>query len=220
MAYQLLQSNERSGNSSTEEYIVVLYPNTASEDSICANDLNSAHTDVGEQLLDDNTCYKYEVWISYEHPRLNDSDNLTMYNQWLNYSGPNNKENVRGCHLCVGSQNIGGRAESPNDGGAWNWSQDAILGWGSADYYKSLSVQEVFHAYINEANPTIQSMIPGNDEHDLGSVYSNNASTPMAAGYPNSQQSGTCSSSYSASTWTETLNTCERDGIKATSDAA
>ncbi|WP_248910862.1 hypothetical protein [Halocatena marina] len=193
-----------------------MYPNTQNEDYTAENYVADALDYTGQQLLDIDACKEYNIYISYEHPNLNDGANYDFYSSWQSYS----KTSDQGCHLCVGGENIGGRAESPNDPGAWNRAQDAVVGWGGVEYYKSLAIQEVFHTYINDSNPTVQSMIPGTNEHDLGSTYSNNNATPMAAGYPESQQSGSCWSNNTANNWTRLLNQCERDGVKATSDSA
>ncbi|MDG5777096.1 hypothetical protein VB773_21115 [Haloarculaceae archaeon H-GB2-1] len=189
MAYQLICSGNDWSNSNTNNFQVLLYPNTWEENDIAENDVADALDYVGQQLLDIDACEQYNVYISYEHPNLYDGSNWDFFSVWRNYDRPS----YHGCHLCVGGENIGGRAQSPYNPGAWNDDLDAVVGCGGEQYYKNVAIQEVFHAFIDDSNPTVQSLIPGWEEHDLGSTYSNYSATSMATGYPESQDSGHCS---------------------------
>lgn len=220
MSYTKLESETFLHNSSDEAFVVYLYPNTSSMDSVCENEVADAMDNVGSQLLNNDSCVSYEVWISYEHPGLTTSNRSDFWDAWTSYSGPNDRETRQGTHLCVGDADIGGLASNPTNPGAWNDSYDAVSGWTSPGYYTNITVMETLHPYIDHTLDAVDDLTATDDEHELGHVYLDGEATPLATGYPNDQESGGCQSTASVSAYTRDLNSCEMDALDATSESA
>lgn len=224
MSYTHLIGETMRFNDSDETFKVYLYPNTSFEDTICEEDITDALSNLGGQLLGNESCESYSIYISYEHPDF-PSESLTLselFDDWRAYSGPNDRDTVQGAHLLVVSQDIGGYAQSPDGPGAWNDSYDAVVGFSGFDkqFYRNAVVHEVCHTYIDESLSEVADMLGGNNEHALGDVDASGDATPMATSYPNLQESGTCQSSASQSGYTRDLNSCEMDALDATSESA
>lgn len=224
VSYSTIRSGSNSSNSSDETLTVHLYPNTSSDDSQCENTLADALDVLGQQALDNDSAYRYEVKISYDHPNLDTSSKDAFWNDWRGYS--NGRDSYAGSHVAVNSKNIGGRAQSPRNPGAWNGSFDAICGFADpVEHYKNTIIQEVLHSFIDQSLSSVESRY-SDSEHDLGTVYSgavgDGPTSPMCTSYEDTHgRHGSCATDAPWNwTYTTALTDCSLNSLKDTSDSA
>lgn len=137
-----------------------------------------------------------------------------FFDSWWNNGDPVHPNWV-GVHLASSNQFTGGEATGgQTSGGAFASSESAVDGTMCCeDYYVNSHLHEVLHCTINSNIQKVDDM--GNNEHELGIVYSDGKKSPMAS-REESGQSGQCRSSYSASGESENLSWCEKQATELT----
>lgn len=211
-------------NTSDDIMDFYLYPNRSKVDEHCENAFANALDDLGQQALNLEACWKYRVYISYEHPSLDASSKDAFWDGWVDYS----IDQKDGCHIAATEAEIGGRAFSPTDEGSFVKPVKAIVGYTNPkELSKNIIIQESLHTYVNRLN--VQDMVntssshpTKHEEHDLGMVYGDGSVSPMATGYVSEHDDhGTCSpNNWYLNTYKTRMTDCTKTGLKRTSNDA
>lgn len=173
-----------------------------------------------DQLYDNTLMDYYEILVHQDtlditiegdtqRERRND-----FFDSWWNNGDPVHPDYI-GVHLASSNQFTGGEATGgQNSGGAFTSAESAVDGTMCCqDYYVNSHLHEVLHCTINSKINRVQQM--GDNEHELGTIFSNNKKSPMASREA-SGQAGECSSSYSGDGETENLSQCEIEATELT----
>lgn len=187
-SYTTLSSGGDSSTSGPEMY-VYLYPNESEEDDECEDEIHAAIDDNLSDLLNKGVINYYEIYISYAHPSLDESDISMFRSQFTDWLG--SRLDYKGIHVGVadGFDDANGQdVEGSDCQTGFSTGTHAVVGTSaSQDKYTNYAVQEPMHNVIRYDLPKVQDLIHPDGtkmhEHDLGNIDVYQRVTPLATLY-------------------------------------
>lgn len=231
MGYTQLESDDSGGGD--ESVQLYLYPNDWNDKGIPP--VREGAKSFCDQLIDNGIIGSYEVNVSYEYPGVKKGAAAEdSWEAWKNYDGPNNRENITGCHILVYQTNLApsnGYADVIFSGkGAFANSQDCIVVQSSQTSpaaTKNITIHEIAHTFtVDDGSTEYLGDSDSSDavDHELGQVYPGWAGdgpiSPMSTGYEDSDgREGECSNDAPWNfSYEETLSPCAKEAIEHTAN--
>lgn len=173
-----------------------------------------------DQLYNQTPMDYYEILVHQDTLNISiQGDNQVerrndFFDSWYNAGDPIHPD-YRGIHLASSNEFTGGEATGgQNKGGAFASAESAVDGTQCCqNYYVNSHLHEILHCTINSNIKRVQEM--GDDEHQLGTIYSDGRKSPMAS-REYSGKVGECSSLYAADGESEQLSECEVQATELT----
>jgi hypothetical protein len=204
MGYNTLASG--GSYSGYKDLYIRLYANTSSIESRLTSYVENGFSSILDQLLNNNAIDYYQISLCDENFNISFSDKGDFLSKFRSECKDRGYDAYIGAHLAAGTGMNGGVAYSGTNYSSFKQPTYGVFNCDGTpkEAEKNVAIQEAFHGVIDTDLSGIRWRVThgmtnseeGDNDHDLGKVYSDGSVSPMCTGYDDSHaRHGDCANS-------------------------